>query len=114
MPDPNAGWLDQPYAGSPTQTNRDAITAVQMMQAGQLQPQPVVPPRRLVDPGRARARHIRWAAVWAVLAVAFFVGTLMDLGNKHLSYKPSLVIACVFSALALWQVTKAALIRVRG
>lgn len=111
MPDPNAGWLDQPYPGSPTQSNRDAITAVQMMKAGQLQPQPVVRPRGPVDPRRARARQLVWAAVWAVVAVLFFVGTLMDLGNKHLSYKPSLVLACVFSALALVQVIKAALTR---
>lgn len=111
MPDPNAGWLDQPYPGSPTQTNRDAITAVQMMKAGLLQPQPVVRLRGLVDPRRARAHQLGWALVWAVLAVLFFVGTVMDLGSKHLSYKPSLVIACVFSGLALVQVVRAAFIR---
>ncbi len=51
---------------------------------------------------KRRGRRIR-AAVFAVVSLAFFIGTLDDWVGGHQSYTPSLIIAVTFGVLMLHQ-----------
>lgn len=109
MPDPNGGWLQQPYPGSPSQTNADAMMAVGIMQ-GLAGPTAPPTPEQL---RRARRRRLVRTIVFAVLSVGFLIGALSDWMTGHNSYMPSLILGIIFVILTSHQLVRSATSRLR-